>query len=311
MKRKVENLSDAELEAILGDVSKVDIDVARRNLKEGEVDLEMDVAVNRLLEDLGRETTVDSGDVPDLPPEVKSLFVNSKKETFEKMAKEEAELKGSVYVRSVETSPIAGPKKRDGGLLASIFRPAVISWAICAAAIAIGIFVIKSNNQPGAQGGSVLVASEATVLTPGKLTGFSEPTFTWETNNGGVVFVDVVEAESGKVVASLDRAFSPLRFQSMNGEGPLKGGLKYKVSVRGGEKASTVLTTQEFETVAKVEGAPKREETLEGVIKQCENFLAESRPGDAWMLWAELTADEKADERMQQLKVLILSELVG
>ncbi len=310
MKRKVEELSDLELESVLGQMGKIDMDVARRNLADGEIDLDADATMNRLLADMGKETTVDSGDVPNLPDSVRMMFEESKKQTFDLLAEEEAALSGSVYVRSMDTSPIAGPVKKDGGLLASIFRPAVVSWGICAAAIAVGIFVIKNNNERPA-GLPILVATEASVLTPGKVTGFSEPTFTWETDNGGVVFVDVVNAESGAVVASLDRAFSPVRYSLMKDASALEAGQNYRVSVRGGEAAGTVLASQEFATVSDASGAPERAESLDGVIKQCENYLAANRAGDAWMLWAELTAAEKSDARMQELKTKILAELVG
>lgn len=58
-----------------------------------------------------------------------------------------------------------------------------------------------------------------------------------------------------------------------------------------------------------VQRGPRREATLEGVIRQCEGFIASGRPADAWMLWTQLSESEKQDPKMQELKKVILEKI--
>lgn len=87
---------------------------------------------------------------------------------------------------------------------------------------------------------------------------------------------------------------------------PLQGA-SYKLRVVAEDD---LLLEKNFKTTQfAVERGPIREESLDGVIRQCEGFIAAGRPADAWMLWHQLKASEKQDLRMQELKKLILSKI--
>jgi len=159
--------------------------------------------------------------------------------------------------------------------------------------------------EPGDQ---AVVAGTAEVLTPAGATAFTEPVFTWTTDNGGVVRIEVIDPVTGETLATLDRAYSPVRFSSMERFSTLAEGRAYRVAVRDAKKGR-LLADGGFATIAGGEGAPQRAGALDDVLRQCESYVGAGRPADAWMIWAELSGDEKADPRMQALRERILAKL--
>lgn len=305
MKRNIEEISAEEWKETLGDLGDDELEAIRAEKSGQEIDFDADRDLHRLLEEMGKETTTDGDDVPGLPDSVRKVFETERNQVFDRLAQEEWEVERAALQKKAEQRRAA----RQRSPLAKFFRPAVLSWAASAALIAVGAyFLVTELNRPNR---GYLAATTASVLTPGDITGFTEPTFTWDTDNGGIVKLVVVEIESSKTVATLDRAFSPSRFTSMEVVSSLQAGKSYRVTVVNAHEQDEVLATQEFATLGEAAGRPERAADLEGVINQCRTYLAENRAGDAWMLWAELTPAEKADTRMEELRVEILAVLLS
>jgi len=184
----------------------------------------------------------------------------------------------------------------------STFRlPFWVGFALTSfAAVAVAaLFFVRNAASPA----GALVAAQ--ILTPGSETGFTRPTFTWKLKTSVPVRAEVVDPETGAVIASLDQVFSPLSFDRLPAP-DLVPGRAYELKL----SASGSAVTRPFRLAPSAAGAPVREPTLDGVIRQCETLLTQNRPSDAWMLWAELTEAEKSDPRMQALKARILG-LIG
>ena len=207
-------------------------------------------------------------------------------------------------IRHVAAQPIAPPVPTQAvpSKPRSTFRlPFWVGFALtsfAAVAVAALYFVRNAASPAGA-----LVAAQ--ILTPGAETGFTRPTFTWRMETAAPVRAEVVDPETGAVIASLDQVFSPLSFDRLPAA-DLVPGRAYELKL----SASGSAITRPFRIAPTAAGAPVREPTLDGVIRQCETLLAAHRPADAWMLWAELTEAEKSDPRMQALKARILG-LIG
>jgi hypothetical protein len=200
-------------------------------------------------------------------------------------------------IRHVASRPQAVPSKPR-----STFRfPFWVGFALTSfAAVAVAaLFFVRNAASPA----GALVAAQ--ILTPGSETGFTRPTFTWKLKTSAPVRAEVVDPETGAVIASLDQVFSPLSFDRLPASDLLPGrAYELKLSASGSS------VTRPFRIAPTAAGAPAREPTLDGVIRQCETLLTQNRPSDAWMLWAELTEAEKSDPRMQALKARILG-LIG
>ena len=172
------------------------------------------------------------------------------------------------------------------------------------AALAVAAFLVYNNQS---QETPVRLASSATILTPGAQTGFSEPTITWKTDHPAPVRIVIEDTASGAKVAEVNDAFSPLPFRRIGGT--LKPNISYRILIQSDPQTKNEIAQSTFTISHQSEGAPTRDSTVEGVVKQCENLIAANRHADAWMLWAELTSSEKSDPRMQDLKVKILEKI--
>ncbi len=230
-----------------------------------------------------------------------SAAVRTKLETARLNAENE-QSEGDVY---------ALPKRYQGsevkkGFVGSRWHTSAVIMGGLAAAAAITIAYV-SFVRPVIPKVVVTFAEAITLLTPGPETGFLEPVFTWNSGNGGVVDVKV-RAADGSAVAELGNAFSPLRWSSMETKARLESGTEYQLEISGRDG---MLETRSFRTAKSAGGAPVPAATLEEIIDQCRSYIGESRPADAWMLWGELTGEQKADPGMQELKAEILAVISG
>ena len=305
MKKKLREFSDQEFEAAFGDLSTEE----RADLLESddEFDPELETGVRRALNE-GKEEwqKAEQGEVPPMPESVRMAMKNSVEEALRENAAEEKELDSRI--QSTETSKRRSSSSSSGqSWIGALLRPGpIIGLLGAAAAVALGLFLLNDN---GGNDPAVTFANSANLLTPGEKTGFRAPVFTWKTDNGGAADLEVVDAESGALVASLDTVFSPIAFEKLEqNEGEILGVDRgYRVVIKAGKKT---LATREFRTDSQaVARGPVREASLEGVIDQCEKLIASGRAADAWMLWSKLTDAEKGDQRMQELKKEILGKI--
>lgn len=291
-------LTDEMLDRAFDGLGPDDRDAIRDALSETEIDPETDASVDALLRGTA---SLDDGDVPPIPASALALFEKNKSEALAEVAREEAELDSSIYSKPRRYADTTGEKV---SFFSRFKLPIGIAGvAAAAAAVAIGVF------WTGGTGGIVapVYAEKADLLTPGPTTGFSEPVFTWESGNGGAATLEVAAAD-GTTVARLENAYSPVRWKSIPGAGQLEPGAEYRIQISTPE---TMLAEQSFQLSDDAEASPVPADSLDGIVEQCESLLAANRAADAWMLWAELTASEKSDPRMQELKTRILQQIAG
>lgn len=285
--------SDDSLQERFGPLSTEELAALRKALAEMDYDLPLDEEMDRVLRETS-EVSLDE-DRP-IPFSVRSAFEKAR------LAAENDTREASVY----ETPKRYGSERPSKIVSMSRWHSTGVIAGGLAAAAAITIAFV-TYVRPVASPLVPVFADAVTLLTPGDTTGFLEPVLTWQAENGGVVHVTVRSAE-GEIVASLENAFSPLRWSALERIKELSAGTRYAVEVSG-EKLT--LASREFETASEAEGAPEPEVTLDGIVTQCEALLAANRAADAWMLWGELTAQQKSDVRMQDLKTRILSLIAG
>ncbi|MCG8600446.1 MAG: hypothetical protein MI807_09925 [Verrucomicrobiales bacterium] len=287
-------LTDEELEKTLGSLGEDDIAEVRKELSGFDVNAETDQSIDELL----RETAGDLPEVnvPDIPAAAKELFDARRKEAFEEVAAEEQNLEATVYSRPRRYGD--APEKK--GFFARFRLPVGLAATALAAALVVGMFY-KGDDPTG----DILYADVASLLTPGDVTGFTEPVFTWDVANQGAADIEVIESGSRKVVAALERAYSPLRWSALESSAALESGKGYEVQVKSG---GSVLASRSF-SIKGAAAAPVPAGNLDDIVKQCEELIADNRPADAWMLWAELNASQKSDPRMQELKEKILQKI--
>lgn len=302
MKREAKEISDDEWTKSLGELNEADFAALREGLAGEPVDLESDAKVDRLMKSVGSGGKVSEEDAPPLPDSIRDMFEAQKNETLESLAAEEDSLESSIYSRPRRYHP----EKEKKSLFSILFGPVGLAVVGAAAAVCIGLFVILREKP--ASPVDTLAATTASMLTPGDVTGFTEPVFTWNTDNGGSVDIEIIETSTGRVVGSLKQVFSPLRFSSLAGEKSLSGDGTYEVRILNGDKA---LASRTFKTQNARDGAPSPSDNLDEIIRSCEELIAANRPADAWMLWGELTADQKKDPRMAELKEKILGAIAA
>lgn len=300
MKREAKEISDDEWTKSLGELNEADFSALRDGLEGETVDLEADGKLDKLLRDATSESKVSIDDAPPLPPSVRERFEAEKNTALAAIAAEEEELDASIYSTPRRYSP--EPEKKS--FLSKLFGPIGIGVVGAAAAVCIGVFVINRSEAPSTV--TTFAANSATMLTPGEVTGFTEPVFTWNTDNGGSVDIEIREVGTGRVVGSLKQVFSPLRYSSLVGDEALSGNGNYEVKILNGDEA---LASRTFKTLDATGGAPAPPEEMDEIIRQCKELIAKNRPADAWMLWGELTVDQKKDPRMKELKELILGAI--
>jgi hypothetical protein len=207
---------------------------------------------------------------------------------------------GAQAVAPERLAPEPPPQRHDSGWSAML----TLALGALAAVAVVAMFAQRNHPATAPSSGPAIAAR---VLTPGGETGFTRPTLTWELKDPVPVRAEIVEAGTGNVVASAGPAFSPLTFERMSPT-DLVPGRAYEVRLVSPDRVP--VHSKGFKVATDARGAPVREPSLDGVIRQCEDFINRNRPGDAWMLWAELTETEKSDPRMQALKRRIL-ELAG
>ena len=302
MKRPAKEISDDEWKKSLGEMNEADFAALKEGLVGESIDLEQQEKLGRLLSAASSDMKVAEEDAPPLPDSVRARFEAAKNEALASEAAAEAELESSIYSQPRRYRPEAEKKS----FFSSLFGPIGLGIAGAAAAVAVGVYV-KNSSAPDS-GAMTLAANSASVLTPGEITGFAEPIFTWKTDNGGAVDIEIIETGTGRVIGSMKRVFSPLRYSSLLGEGGLSGNSEYEVRILSDGEA---LASQEFRTRDSLERSPFPPENLDAIIRRCEELIADSRPADAWMLWGELTSSQKADPRMQELKTKILGAIAA
>lgn len=291
------SISDELLRATLGELSEKELAEIREALSSEALNADHDSKVDQVLR--AAALVGNEGEAPALPAAVRDRLE----------AARDSAISDSVGGET-ETGVYSVPKRYDadhgtGKNISRFHTTAVIAGGLAVAASVAVAFV--TYVRPVTQQMAITFAEAANLLTPGEETAFLEPIFTWKADNGGVVEVEVFDGE-GTRLARLDKAFSPLRWESLEVEQALEPGVEYelKLSTRDG-----VIVTRPFQTVPSASGAPTPGETLEGIIEQCESYIAANRPADAWMLWGELTASQKSDPRMQALKEQILAVIAG
>jgi|GEM_PF-2005743 len=302
MKRATEELEEGEWRACLGDLPSSELEEAKAALSGVEIDVEENLDLDRMLRALARDTATDESMAPSLPLSSRRQFEKRKASAMARVAREEAERR---LVEEERRRRERRERHRRSPL--RFLRPALTALGAVAAIMGASYLAWEGRALPGDQ---ALVATSAVILTPSGPTGFTEPVFTWKADNGGVVRLEVVDPVTGDLIASLDRAYSPVRFSALDRRSLLAEGRVYRFVVMDA-KGEEVLAESGFTTVTGGEGAPQRAGELDEVVAQCESYLAEGRPGDAWMIWAELTSDEKSDPRQQALKARVLDELGG
>ena len=313
MKKKLSEFSESELKAAFGSLSEEDLAELRTTAEDTEFDPGKQAALDGALRQLDPSAAIE---VPPMPDSFRNKVsatvaqaVASRDASVHPAAKaEEPEASGPAPSASQGRSrPRAGSSRKRESWWSRIFQPApLIGFAAAAAAVAVAMFVFRGSPDGGA---NVLAANSVTLLTPGQSTGFVEPTFTWRTDNGGAVTVIVIDERAGKTIARLDTSYSPVRFASLEKQSPLEPGSNYRVELRREDESGELLAKRDFSILPAAEAAPERDKTLEGVIEQCKDLIAAGRHADAWMLWGEITAREKQDPRMAELKALILKEI--
>lgn len=285
--------SDEVLKERFGDLPDEELDPLRRSLEKIEYDPDEEAPVDRALRNAAESASEAAPPLPD-----------SVRESFEK-----ARL--SAGNEASESDVYGTPKRYQSGEPSNVISmghwhsSAVITAGLAVAAAVAVAFV--TFVRPVTKPVPFVFADAITLLTPGEQTGFLEPIFTWKAGNSGVTDVAVRDAD-GAVIATLEQAFSPLRWSALEASEELEPGKSYELEL---SSESGVLATREFQTAAEAKGAPEPDDTLEGIISQCERLIADNRAADAWMLWGELNVSEKADPRMQELKEQILAVIAG
>ena len=298
MKKTISEFSESDWNESFGELSPEEREAM---ISEGEGDAvafdpTRESVIHRGLVTLGSAVRTSGETVPPMPANLKSTLM--------------AEVESSVQARrDEEASLIRGAEGQDRPVEVVAKTPPfwsrlkLLALAGAAAVLVCGVVALFLDEGSS----SVPMAGGATILTPGEVTGFQAPIFTWKADNGGAVDVEVADARTGRKIASLGGAFSPVSFEKFEIQSPLVPGQTYRVTVSGGRKGLAETTFRiSSEAVA---GGPVRENTLEGVIRQCEDLIEQGRPADAWMLWAKLSSDEKQDERMQRLREIILERI--
>ncbi|MEM6277905.1 MAG: hypothetical protein AAF733_00400 [Verrucomicrobiota bacterium] len=293
MKDSSHPLTDDLLRERFGELSSEEYESLRKRLEESGYDPEREGAVDSLLWQTANEVPEEA---PPLPASVREAFERARLDA------ENSASEPSVY----ETPKrYTGSEPKNVVSMSRWHSSMVITGGLAAAAAIVIAFV--TYIRPVSAPVSVSFANAVTLLTPGEQTGFLEPIFTWNSENSGVVDV-MVRSESGEAVASLNQAFSPLRWSALESVSNLTADESYRLELSNEEG---VIATREFRTAPAAEGAPAPAETLEEIISQCEQLLTENRAADAWMLWGELTVTQKGDPRMQDLKEQILAVIAG
>lgn len=306
MKKPIVKFSEEELDAAYGELSAEERHAILSGLDDRvEGDPAVEANLHRGLTSLGRQVTESSTTpVPPIPEAVKrSLRDQMVQATAERKA-EEAAL--AVWMVKPEVNRKKHKPEGPSGW-AGLFRAGpIMGLAGVAAAVMIGMFFLGKSGLLGNR--NVPVAQTAKILTPGKVTGFRAPVFTWTSDNGGAVNLEVVDAASGVVVAQSEQVFSPIGYENFSKAVPLDPAKEYRFRILTSGKSLAEVSFQVGGNA--ISEAPVPEATLEGVIQQCQQYIASGRPADAWMLWSKLTSDETGDTRMQELKKLIL-DLIG
>jgi hypothetical protein len=299
MSESSHHMTDEDLEKTLGELGEDEIAEIRKGLGSLEIDPEKDFAMDSLLKETA--SAVEDEEIPGIPASAMALFEAQREAAMAEVAQEEEDLDSTIYSQPRRYSE-APPKQ---SFLSRFRIPVGLGLAGAAAAIAVAMLY---QGGEGTSGIPVAVADAVSVLTPGEVTGFTEPVLTWKAENGGVVDIEVVESGSGKTVASLDRAFSPVRWGTLSSQGALEPGVEYEVRLTAEGKS---LATKTFSTMSSAAAAPEPASDLDGIVAQCEALIAGNRPADAWMLWAELNSSQKADPRMQELRKVILAKIAA
>lgn len=298
MSHPVPQPSKAELEAVFGPLTDGEAaDLAAQVESEG-IDLAADREISALLQAaLPREEVIAEA-APPLPAQVRDQWEATRAALQARQRRPAVAL--SLWDRLAE---------RFRGLAESLHLPAPVLAAACAAVLVAAVVLLGDFG--GQDDGPALASGGVFWLTPGPVTGFAEPVFTWEVKDPAPVDLELTRASDGAVIARFDRAFSPVPFskirEASGAKAALNPGESYRVAARG--KGGTVLAESRFAVSADAGSAPERAASLEGVIEQCKTLIAANRPADAWMLWAYLTQEEKADPRMQELKAAILGTI--
>ncbi|MFT5469950.1 MAG: hypothetical protein ACI8UO_005073 [Verrucomicrobiales bacterium] len=286
-----------QLESAFGALTDAEAEELNAEMAERGESVENQLAVQQLLADVAAKAPVkQNAPAPAMPESARRRMEDARAEAF---------ARASAAEESVEALPPSTEHGQTffGWLATALFSGPGLAVAGGVAAIAVTAFILISRGGLGA--GDPLVASSADVQTPGVVTGFTEPTLTWKTDKAAPVRVVIEDVTSGAIVASVEQAFSPLPFEKLGVSG-LAPGKAYRVRIESGKET---LAVSPFSVADSAAGAPERDATLNGVVKQCETLIAASRHADAWMLWAALTEAEQADPRMQKLKALILDAI--
>ncbi|MDF1823927.1 MAG: hypothetical protein P1U68_04750 [Verrucomicrobiales bacterium] len=297
MKDDTSSISNETLRATLGDLTDEEIIQLREELSGESIDSQTDIKVDGILHLVAAASKKEV--TPPLPEGVRESLEAARVQA-------ESDAQGG----ETETGIYSVPKRYDPQRKEREGRGNWHSAGVIAAGLAIAASVavaFVTYVRPVNHSIPVSFAEAVSLLTPGEETSFLEPVFTWEVDNGGVVEIEISTSD-GVRIASLDRAFSPLRWSSLRHEASLEPGVEYemKLSTREGELASS-----RFRTASAASGAPLPAGSIDEIVAQCEGYLAANRPADAWMLWGELTAAEKSDPRMQVLKEQILAVITG
>ncbi|RFC44566.1 MAG: hypothetical protein DVB23_002251 [Verrucomicrobia bacterium] len=275
------------LEPLFGPLATTEAEELLADLKHRDATLEQEESTHLLLRQTARNAPLpQDGPVPPMPD---SLLLR---------------LEGIRHVGSKAVPPKLVQERAPTDQPAPRPRwPALLTLAIGAitAVAVVTLFLLHDDLAQQAPA----TASIAKILTPGPETGFTRPTLTWELNQEAPLRAEIVDAETGKLVTSADLAFSPLTFDRLSAP-DLVAGKRYELRL---STASGSIGSRSFRIAPGAAGAPVRDPSLDGLIRQCETLLGQGRPADAWMLWAELTEAEKTDPRMQSLKLRILERL--
>ncbi len=303
MKKTINEFTPEELAASFGKLTGEEL----ADIKSAAVDDVFDPAFERkvknTLEHLASDQAEEPEFSPSLPDSVRVEMDKTRETAFAQLAKEEKELDSRVE-ESVFGERGAGDREQEGWMK-RFFQPArILRMMGAAAAIVVGGVLLFQGPREGAE---PVIASQAKLLTPGPVTGFTEPVFVWKTDRKEAVKLEVIDVNSGSTVASGSNVVSPVVFSDLDIVSHLVPDGRYLIRISEG---TTLLTEREFATMPHaVQRGPRREINLAGVIRQCEQFIASDRPADAWMLWSQLTDLEKSDSRMQELKKQILAKI--
>lgn len=300
MKKPLKEFTEEELSAAFGtDLSEEERDQLIAAEGDSIFDPAEEAAFHSNLRQSGQAVQTQVAEaVPALPPSVKAEMEQAMQAALTEKAAADAAFQKQAEAAYQPPVPKTVPKEKKFNF------SALLGLAGACAALAIGAYWYV--NFTGQSGAGMTMAKSARILTPGPVTGFSDPVFTWQAENGGAVDIRILD--KGKVVAGIETVFSPIALDKLGTGLNLEPGKAYTFQVLSPEKILAEKSFAISEDAAV--GGPVREPTLEGVIRQCENYIAQNRPADAWMLWSKLTDPEKQDERMKALKERIMA-LIG